>query len=119
MGKIAKVTDLTKLEGDPNPHRADVSNPRMHLEVSARTPGRPVRAGFIKFVARCSEHSPVAKAIVVSMLFAVGLAAAAGAHFALAGAVPAWIDAAVSLILMLAPAGVYCGLPYVDRKGDC
>src|SRR6266567_3826841 len=55
MGKTVKVTDLTKLEGDPDPRNANVPNVRMYLEMHARAPWQ---VGFVKFVARCSEHAP-------------------------------------------------------------
>jgi hypothetical protein len=104
MGKTVKVTDLTKLEGDPDPRNANVPNVRMYLEMHARAPWQ---IGFVKFVARCSEHAPVARALVVSILLAVGIAVAALAHFILTGITPDWITASVSLIFLFVPTALY------------
>jgi hypothetical protein len=112
MGKTVKVTDLTKLEGDPNPRKADVRNVRMYLEVHARAPWQ---VGFVKFVTRCSEHAPVARALVVSILVAVGMAAAALAHFILTGVTPGWITAGVSLIFVFVPFALYWMTARMDR----
>ena len=121
MAKIAKVTDLTKLEGDPNPRKADVPNARMYLELRARAPWQ---VGYVKFVARCSERAPVARAIAASILLALGLVAAVVAHFVLAGVAPAWISAIVSLIFTFVPAGLYWVMTHWDRRslprcGEC
>jgi hypothetical protein len=104
MGKTVKVTDLTKLEGDPDPRKANVRNVRMYLEMHARAPWQ---VGFVKFVARCSEHAPVARALVVSILLAIGIALAALAHFILTGVAPGWVTASVSLGFVFVPTALY------------
>jgi hypothetical protein len=104
MAKTAKVTDLTKLEGDPDPGRADIQNPRMHLEVHARASWQ---AGFLTFVARCSERSPVARAITVSILMVIGMALAAVLHLVLAGLLAGWLTALISVVSVFIPAAVY------------
>lgn len=114
MGRTVKVTDLTKLEGDPDPRKADVPDARMYLEFQARGPRQ---AGFLKFIAKCSERSPVARAIVVSILVLTGLIAAAVAHFAFAdGTGPAWISLITTLVCLLIPAALYCVLIAWDRR---
>lgn len=110
MAKIAKVTDLTKLEGDPDPRRADIQNPRMHLELEASAPWH---AGVIKFIARCSERSPVARALVVSILIVLGLACVAVTHLVLGGLALGWI---ISLGAMFIPAGLY---GFLARRERC
>jgi hypothetical protein len=112
MGKTVKVTDLTKLEGDPDPRKANVRNVRMYLEMHARAPWQ---VGFVKFVARCSERAPVARALVVSILVAIGIAAAAVARFILTGLTPGWITAGVSLIFMFFPSALYWITSRMDR----
>jgi hypothetical protein len=114
MARIAKVTDLTKLEGDPDPSRADIEHPRLHLELHA---GAPWRAGFITFVARCSERSPVARALTVSLLMFTGLALALVVHVVLVG-LPRWLTAAALMISMFAPAGVYWALLREERAAS-
>jgi hypothetical protein len=112
MAKPAKITDLTAVEGDPDPSRADIPDTRMHLELQARGSWQ---AGFVRFVARCSERSPVARAIVVTLLLVVGAALAAGGHYALNGLVPGWVNVAAMLLLVFAPTGVYWALARSDR----
>lgn len=114
MGKTVKVTDLTKLEGDPDPRKANVRNPRMYLEMHARAPWQ---VGFVKFVTRCSERAPVARALVVSLLVAAGLAAAAVVHFILAGLTPGWAGAGVSLIFVFVPSILYWLMACKDGGG--
>jgi hypothetical protein len=104
MAKIAKVTDLAKLEGDPDPRRADIENPRMHLEVHAHASWS---AAFLRLVARCSESSPVARAITVSILTVIGMALAVVTHVILVGLVPGWVTAAASVIGLFVPSGLY------------
>jgi len=104
MAKIAKVTDLTKLEGDPDPSRADVQNPRMYLEFHARGPRQ---LGFLRFIAWCSERSPVARALVVSILLVAGLACTLTFHFILAGVAPGWVAASVPIAGLPLPAVLY------------
>ncbi len=106
MAKTGKVTDLTKLEGDPDPLRAD---PQMHVEVEAHAPWQ---AGVIKFIAQCSERSSVAAAVVTSILILMGIACVAAAHMALAlaGLGHGWVTAAISLGALFIPYGVYCRL---------
>ena len=101
MAEIAKITDLTKLEGDPDPSQADIP---MYLAIKARAPWK---IAVLTFVARCSEQAPAARALVVAILTVVGIAAAAVTRYILAGLVPGPITASVSLLFLCAPAVLY------------
>ncbi len=100
MAKPVKITDLTKLEGDPDPGRADIPDARMYLELHAHAPWQ---AGVVRFVARCSERAPVARALVVAILLVMGIAVAVTAHDMLAGITPGWATATVSLLALFIP----------------
>jgi hypothetical protein len=113
MGKIVKVTDLTKLEGDPDPRRANIPDPRLELELHA---SGPLQSGFLKFVARCSERAPVARAVVVALLLVVGLALAGVADVVLAGIAPDWVRASVPLVLVFVPFPLYWIVTRWDRR---
>jgi hypothetical protein len=113
MAEIAKVTDLTKLEGDPDPGRADIPNTRMYLKFHARG---PLQTGFVEFVARCSERAPVARALVASILLVTGLACAAVVRFILAGIAPGWITATSAVLFIFVPAVLYRILAASGRR---
>jgi hypothetical protein len=104
MAPPAKVTDLTTVEGDPDPARADLVNPRMYLEMRARGPWR---FGLVTFVARCSERAPVARALVVWLLLTAGITLAVAAHYLLPSHAPAWVAAAVPVTCVLVPFAMY------------
>jgi hypothetical protein len=108
MAKTAKITDLTKIEGDPNPSRADIPDARMYLEMQARG---PLHFGFLKFVARCSEHAPVALAIVVTLLLATGAGLVALVH-------ALGLGADVSLPFLALPAVMYAAMTPRRRRGQ-
>jgi hypothetical protein len=118
MAEIAKVTDLTKLEGDPDPRRADVPDAQaylnqMYLKLHARGPWQ---TGFVQLVARCSESAPVARALVVSILLATGLACAAVVHFIVVGNAPGWVTAAVPVLFVFVPALFYWIMTAMSRR---
>ena len=104
MAPPAKVTDLTIVEGDPDPARADLLNPRMYLEMRARGPWR---FGLVAFVARCSERAPLARALVVWLLLTAGITLAVAAHYLLPSHAPAWVAAAVPVTCILVPFAMY------------
>jgi hypothetical protein len=71
---------------------------------------------FLKFVARCSERAPVARAVVVSLLLVVGLAFAGVADAILAGIAPDWVRASVPLVLVFVPFPLYWIVTRWDRR---
>lgn len=108
-----KITDLTSIEGDPDPERADVPDPRMYLEMRA---SGPWQLGLVKFIARCSERAPVARALVVWLLTAAGIALAAAAHYLLPAPHSGWVTAVVLVICLLLPFGMYQVMSYDPRR---
>jgi hypothetical protein len=107
-----KITDLTSIEGDPDPERADVPDPRMYLEMRA---SGPWQLGLVKFIARCSERAPVARALVVWLLTAAGIALAAAAHYLLPAHHFGWVTIVVLVICLLLPFGMYQVMGYDPR----
>jgi hypothetical protein len=113
MAPPTKITDLTSIEGDPDPERADVPDPRMYLEMGA---SGPWQLGLVKFIARCSERAPVARALVVWLLTAAGIALAAAAHYLLPAHHPGWVTIVVLVICLLLPFGMYQVMSYDPRR---
>lgn len=113
MAPPMKITDLTSIEGDPDPERADVPDPRMYLEMRA---SGPWQLGLVKFIARCSERAPVARALVVWLLTAAGIALAAAAHYLLPAHHSGWLAVVVLVICLLLPFGMYQVMGYDPRR---
>ena len=113
MAPPIKITDLTSIEGDPDPKRADVADPRMYLEMRA---SGPWQLGVIKFIARCSERAPVARALVVWLLTVAGIALAAAARYLLPAHPSGWVTAVVLGICLLLPFGMYQVMSHDTRR---
>jgi hypothetical protein len=109
MAEIAKDTDLSKLEGAPNPERALVRFERESCEVEAKMPAW-LGGASVRVASKTLAYSPLAAALATFLLLVSGCLAAA---VPLATNAPAWATVTTALG---APAAIYLLIRATSRQ---